>query len=167
MVLTLLIITRKVLRVSRTTSPIKHLESMSKILLTTGMIVGLRLHHRVLHGLVQRQRVRALHVHEPRLRAHYSWAYWTMFTCNVAVPQLFWFKRCRTIRRYVLFVASIFVNIGMWFERFNIVVTSLQSRLPAVVLELLHPEPRRGRHPGRQLRPVLHLLPAVRARRPR
>ena len=53
----------------------------------------------------------------------YAWAYWTMVSCNVISPQLFWFKKVRT--NPVLFVVSIFVNIGMWFERFVIVVTSL------------------------------------------
>ena len=54
----------------------------------------------------------------------YWWAYWSMVSCNVISPQLFWF---RAIRRSIpaMFVISIFVNIGMWFERFVIIVTSL------------------------------------------
>jgi hypothetical protein len=47
-----------------------------------------------------------------------------MVTCNVITPQLFWFKKIRT-NLLVMFVVSIFVNIGMWFERFVIIVTSL------------------------------------------
>jgi molybdopterin-containing oxidoreductase family membrane subunit len=54
----------------------------------------------------------------------YAWAYWTMVTCNVLSPQLFWIKKCR-ISVPILFVLSIVVNIGMWFERFVIIVTSL------------------------------------------
>ncbi|MCU0656993.1 MAG: hydrogenase, partial [Polyangiaceae bacterium] len=54
----------------------------------------------------------------------YAWAYWTMISCNVISPQLFWFKKLRT-NVPVMFVVSIFVNIGMWFERFVITVTSL------------------------------------------
>ena len=54
----------------------------------------------------------------------YWWAYWTMITCNVLSPQIFWFKKART-NIAVLFIVSIFVNIGMWFERFVIIVTSL------------------------------------------
>jgi molybdopterin-containing oxidoreductase family membrane subunit len=59
-----------------------------------------------------------------RMFGPYAWAYWTMISCNVLSPQLFWF---RSIRRSVpaMFVISIFVNIGMWFERFVIIVTSL------------------------------------------
>ncbi|MFQ5790620.1 MAG: quinol:electron acceptor oxidoreductase subunit ActD, partial [Acidobacteriota bacterium] len=54
----------------------------------------------------------------------YAWAYWTMVTCNVLAPQVFWFQRARASMP-VLFVVSILVNIGMWLERFVIVVTSL------------------------------------------
>jgi molybdopterin-containing oxidoreductase family membrane subunit len=54
----------------------------------------------------------------------YAWAYWTMVTCNVFIPQLFWFKKLRTSIP-VMFVICILVNIGMWFERFVIIVTSL------------------------------------------
>jgi molybdopterin-containing oxidoreductase family membrane subunit len=54
----------------------------------------------------------------------YAWAYWTMISCNVIFPQLFWFKK---IRRSILFmfIIGVFVNVGMWFERFVIIVTSL------------------------------------------
>ncbi|MEL7148230.1 MAG: hydrogenase, partial [Bacteroidota bacterium] len=54
----------------------------------------------------------------------YSWAYWSMMTCNVISPQLFWFKKIRTSIAST-FIISIIVNIGMWFERFVIIVTSL------------------------------------------
>ena len=59
-----------------------------------------------------------------RARGHYAWAYWTMISCNVIAPQFFWFKSLRT-NLWVTFILSIFVNIGMWFERFVIIVTSL------------------------------------------
>jgi molybdopterin-containing oxidoreductase family membrane subunit len=61
----------------------------------------------------------------------YWWAYWIMFSCNVFFPQLFWFKK---IRRSIpiMFIIAVFVNIGMWFERFVITVTSLsRDFLPA------------------------------------
>jgi len=54
----------------------------------------------------------------------YKWAYWSMVSCNVLFPQLFWFKKVRTSIP-AMFVLSIVVNIGMWFERFVIIVTSL------------------------------------------
>src|SRR3981081_3350264 len=54
----------------------------------------------------------------------YAWAYWIMVTCNVISPQIFWFKKARTSIP-ILFVVSIVINVGMWFERFVIIVTSL------------------------------------------
>ncbi|PTY06609.1 hydrogenase [Opitutaceae bacterium EW11] len=54
----------------------------------------------------------------------YAWAYWIMITCNVITPQFFWFKKVRQ-NTTLVWVLSIFVNVGMWFERFVIIVTSL------------------------------------------
>jgi molybdopterin-containing oxidoreductase family membrane subunit len=66
-----------------------------------------------------------------RLIGPYAWSVWIMFVCNVFIPQLFWFKKLRTSIP-AMFVISICVNIGMWFERFNIIVTSLhRDFLPA------------------------------------
>ena len=59
-----------------------------------------------------------------RVTGPYWWAYWSMMTCNVISPQLFWFKKIRT-NIAATFIISIIVNIGMWFERFVIIVTSL------------------------------------------
>ncbi|RLE26001.1 MAG: hypothetical protein DRJ65_06530, partial [Acidobacteria bacterium] len=54
----------------------------------------------------------------------YAWAYWIMVSCNVIVPQVFWIKKFRT-NVVILWIASILINVGMWFERFVIVVSSL------------------------------------------
>src|SRR6185503_17037252 len=54
----------------------------------------------------------------------YAWAYWIMISCNVISPQVFWSKKARTSIP-ILFALSIVINIGMWFERFVIIVTSL------------------------------------------
>jgi len=59
-----------------------------------------------------------------RATGPYWWAYATMMTCNVISPQLFWIKKIRT-NIMATFILSIVVNIGMWFERFVIIVTSL------------------------------------------
>src|SRR5690606_24413918 len=59
-----------------------------------------------------------------RISGPYWWAYWIMMTCNVISPQLMWFKKLRTNLAFTFFI-SIVVNIGMWFERFVIIVTSL------------------------------------------
>jgi molybdopterin-containing oxidoreductase family membrane subunit len=54
----------------------------------------------------------------------YAWAYWTVIACNVAVPQLLWFRRFR-VRPKPLFAISIVVLYGMWLERYMIIITSL------------------------------------------
>jgi Ni/Fe-hydrogenase subunit HybB-like protein len=61
-----------------------------------------------------------------RAGGQYFWAYWIMVTCNVISPQLFWFKWVRE-NTALVWVISIFVNVGMWFERFVITVTSLAN----------------------------------------
>ena len=59
-----------------------------------------------------------------RAMGPYAWAYWTMVTCNVAVPQLFWIYKVRTTP-WMMVPICLLVNVGMWFERFVIIVTSL------------------------------------------
>jgi hypothetical protein len=73
-----------------------------------------------------------------RATGPYWWAYWTMMTCNVITPQLFWFKK---IRRSLVasFIISIFINIGMWFERFVIIVTSLHRDYIPSSWTMYHP----------------------------
>lgn len=53
-----------------------------------------------------------------------SWAYWSMIVCNIAIPQTFWFKRCRH-SIWWLFIAAILINVGMWLERFVLIITTL------------------------------------------
>jgi Ni/Fe-hydrogenase subunit HybB-like protein len=122
MVLTLLIPLRTVCGLQDVIT-VRHIELMGKVILATGSIVGYA------YGM---EFFVAWYGGSPyegyafmnRATGPYWWAYWIMISCNVISPQLFWFKR---IRRNILFVfiISIFVNIGMWFERFVIIVTSL------------------------------------------
>jgi len=93
------------------------------VILATGSIVGLRVRNRVLHRYYSGNPYE-LFTFKNRAFGPYWWAYWIMISCNVISPQLFWFKKVRT-NLVVVFILSIFVNIGMWFERFVIVVTSL------------------------------------------
>ncbi len=101
----------------------KHLENMCKVILATGSMVGYA------YGM---EFFTAAYSGDPferyvflnRAGGPYWWAYWTMVSCNVISPQFFWFKWFRT-NPWAMFVIAIFVNIGMWFERFVIIVTSL------------------------------------------
>ena len=122
MVLTLMVPARSMLGLERLIT-IRHLDNMCKIILATGSIVGLAYGTEFFiawYSQVQEEQFAFLN----RAFGPYWWAYWTMLTCNVITPQLFWIKKFRTTP-WIILIISIFVNIGMWFERFVIVCTSL------------------------------------------
>ena len=122
MVMTLLIIVRKAMSLEAYIT-MKHLENMAKVILATGMIVGLAYTTELFMAWYSGNMYERFTFYN-RAFGPYAWAYWLMFSCNVFVPQVFWFKKMRRSIP-VLFVLSLLVNVGMWFERFNIVVTSL------------------------------------------
>jgi Ni/Fe-hydrogenase subunit HybB-like protein len=122
MVMTLMVISRKAFGLEHIIT-MKHLDYMAKIMLLTGSMVGYA------YGLEffiawWSGSAYELFTFKNRAFGTYAWAYWTMVSCNVILPQLFWLKKVRSSLA-ALFVLSIFVNIGMWFERFVIIVTSL------------------------------------------
>jgi molybdopterin-containing oxidoreductase family membrane subunit len=122
MVLTLLIIVRQVLNLTEYIT-IGHLDAMAKVVMLTGSLVGvayLTEFFIAAYSGVEYEQYAFLN----RAFGKYWWAYWTMMSCNLLAPQVFWFKWARTTP-WFLFVMSIIVNIGMWFERFVIIVTSL------------------------------------------
>ena len=102
---------------------IRHLDTMAKVMLTTGLIVAYG------YGLEAFTAWYSANEFEwymfiNRASGPYWWSYWALILCNVLLPQLLWIKR---VRRNIpaLFVLSIIINIGMWLERFVIIVTSL------------------------------------------
>jgi Ni/Fe-hydrogenase subunit HybB-like protein len=122
MVLTLLLVTRKVFKLEDYIT-IYHIELMNIVIIITGSIVGIAYITEFFiawYGQVPAEQYAFLN----RMFGPYWWAYWCMMTCNVISPQLFWVKKIRTSLS-ATFVLSIIVNIGMWFERFVIIVTSL------------------------------------------
>jgi molybdopterin-containing oxidoreductase family membrane subunit len=122
MVLTLLIITRKVYKLEDYIT-IQHMELMNIVIIITGSIVGVAYITELFiawYSGVEPEQYAFLN----RVSGPYWWAYWSMMTCNVISPQLFWFKKIRT-NITSTFIITIIVNIGMWFERFVIIVTSL------------------------------------------
>lgn len=124
MVMTLAIIARKIYNLEDFIT-IRHLENMNKVMLVTGMMVGYAYSCEFFIAWYSGN-VYEKFIFIQRAMGPYSWAYWTMITCNVLVPQIFWFKKLRTSIP-VMFVASILINVGMWFERFVIVVSSLAN----------------------------------------
>ena len=105
---------------------LKHLDYMSRVLLATGMIVGYGYASETFvawYGGNPFERHALLHA---RPWGSFRHAYWMMIFCNVMVPQLLWSPAIRR-NPMVLWIISIFVNIGMWLERYVIVVTSLSE----------------------------------------
>lgn len=122
MVLTLLIITRSTMNLQNYIT-IRHLDMMAKVLLLTGMIVSYAYATEFFsawYGDNMYERFTFIN----RATGPYAWCFYLMVLCNVITPQTLWFKQVRTSVP-ALFVISIFVNIGMWFERFVIIVGSL------------------------------------------
>jgi len=124
MVMTLSIFVRKAFRLEDYIT-IGHLEKMNKIMLLTGMMVGYAYTVEFFIAWYSGNIYEAF-TFVNRAVGPYAWGYWTMICCNVLVPQLFWFKKLRTSIP-VMFIASILINVGMWFERFVIVVSSLAN----------------------------------------
>jgi molybdopterin-containing oxidoreductase family membrane subunit len=96
---------------------------MNKVILATGMLVGyayaMEMFIAWYSGAMYEQ-----FAFLNRAFGNFSWAYWTMIFCNVVSPQIFWFKKMRT-NVWVTFIVCVIVNVGMWFERFVIICTSL------------------------------------------
>jgi|SRR5579871_4264768 len=101
----------------------KHIENMNKIMLVTGSLVGYAYAMEFFIAWYSGNEYESF-AFINRAFGPYAWAYWIMVCCNVVTPQLFWSKRIRT-SIVASFIISFFINIGMWFERFVIVVTSL------------------------------------------
>lgn len=122
MVITVLTIVRKVFDLEHLIT-INHLEKINKVLMATGLMVGYAYGMEFFIAWYSGNPFE-MFVFINRATGPYFWAYWIMVTCNALIPQLYWSKKMRRSIP-VMFVVSIFVNIGMWFERYVIVVTSL------------------------------------------
>lgn len=101
----------------------KHVDNMAKIILLTGSIVGyayLMELFMAFYGAAKYE----MEAFKFRIAGPYNWAYFTMMACNVISPQVFWWKKCRE-NLWVVMAVCMCVNVGMWFERFVIIVTTL------------------------------------------
>ena len=122
MVLTLMLITRKVLHLEDYIT-LEHIESMNKVILTTGTIVGVAYLTELFISWYSQYPYEQFAFFN-RALGPYWWAYFGMMFCNVVSPQLFWSRKLR--RNVTLtFFLSIMINVGMWFERFVIIATTL------------------------------------------
>jgi Ni/Fe-hydrogenase subunit HybB-like protein len=128
MVMTLAVIARRLFHLEDFIT-LGHLEKMNKIMLVTGMMVGYAYACEFFIAWYSGSIYESF-TFINRAFGPYAWAYWIMVSCNVLVPQVFWIKKWRTSIA-VMFVASILINIGMWFERFVIVMSLARDYLPS------------------------------------
>ncbi|WP_278589756.1 quinol:electron acceptor oxidoreductase subunit ActD [Capnocytophaga ochracea] len=122
MVSLLLIILRKVCKLEAYIT-LKHIELMNTVMLVAGSIVAVAYLTEFFMAMRSHSEFEK-YVFINRATGAYAWAFWTMIICNVVLPQLLWFKKLRRSITFSVCVALV-VCVGMWFERFVIIVTSL------------------------------------------
>ncbi|MFC2466536.1 MAG: NrfD/PsrC family molybdoenzyme membrane anchor subunit, partial [Capnocytophaga endodontalis] len=122
MVSLLLIILRKVCKLEAYIT-LKHIELMNTVMLVAGSIVAVAYLIEFFMAMRSHSEFEQ-YVFRNRATGAYAWAFWTMIICNIVLPQLLWFKKLRRSITFSVCVALV-VCVGMWFERFVIIVTSL------------------------------------------
>jgi molybdopterin-containing oxidoreductase family membrane subunit len=124
MVQSLLIVVRKVMGLQDYIT-LGHIEAMNKVIVLTGSIVGCAYLTELFIAWYGQNPYEwyAFSENRANLFSPYGWSYWLMMFCNVVSPQLFWSRKLRR-NITVTFFMSVIVNIGMWYERFVIIVTS-------------------------------------------
>jgi molybdopterin-containing oxidoreductase family membrane subunit len=123
MVLTLMIPARKIYGLQDLLTN-KHIDNMTKIIALTGTIVGYAYLMELFVAWYSASNYEFDAFRWRILYGPYVWTYYAMFFCNVIAPQFFWFKKCRE-NLWVVMTVCMFVNAGMWYERFVIIVTTL------------------------------------------
>jgi len=130
MVLTLMIIVRRAFNFQDYVTN-SHLNAITKILVFISLIMGTGYTTEIFLSWYSGNEYEFFVFFHNRISGDYALPYWTMIVCNAIIPQLFWFKKIRK-NLTIVFIISLIINIGMWFERFVIVVTSLsKDYLPA------------------------------------
>jgi molybdopterin-containing oxidoreductase family membrane subunit len=101
----------------------RHIHNMTKVMLATGMIVAYGYANEAFFAWYSGNEFEQYMMYN-RMTGYYAPAYWMLISINAIMIQLFWFKRVRN-NLGLLFILSLLVNVGMWLERFVIIVTSL------------------------------------------
>src|SRR5579862_8784778 len=122
MVLTLMIPVRKFYGLDDIIT-MRHLNNMAKVTLATGLIVAYGYEMEAFFAYFSADKYEKFMIWN-RMTGPYWWSYWTLILCNIITPQFLWSKKIRTSPG-ILWIISLIVNVGMWLERFVIVVTSL------------------------------------------
>jgi Ni/Fe-hydrogenase subunit HybB-like protein len=130
MVLTIMILIRKTFSLTDFITQ-SHLESICRVLIFGSMVIGLAYLTEMLMAWYSGSEYEMFTFFKSRATGKYLISFWIMVVCNAIVPQLFWFKKFRGSLAWML-VISIIINLGMWFERFVIIISSLsQDYLPS------------------------------------
>jgi len=118
----------------------RHLENMGKVMLATGLIVLYGYIMEVFFGWYSGNLYERYMTFQNRMFGPYAWSFWSLIICNGLVPQILWKK---SIRRspFWLYVVALFVTVGMWLERFVIIVTSLSFDFLPAMWALYFPRP--------------------------
>jgi len=115
----------------------RHLNNMAKVMLATGLIVGYGYLTEAFFGWYSANQYEAFMI-KNRAFGPYAVTYWALIFCNIITPQFLWFKKVRA-HVPLLFVISLIVNVGMWLERFVIVITSLHRDYVPSSWGMYHP----------------------------
>jgi Ni/Fe-hydrogenase subunit HybB-like protein len=125
MVMTLMVIVRKIYNLNDYVTD-NHMDAIARILVFISLIMGIAYSTEVFIAWYSGNEYEMFTFFRNRITGDYTVQFWGMIICNALIPQLFWFRKVR--RSWVgLLIVSLFINLGMWFERFNIVVTSLSK----------------------------------------
>jgi molybdopterin-containing oxidoreductase family membrane subunit len=108
----------------------RHLENMNKIILATSCMVGYAYGVELFTAWYSQNPNEAFLFLGNRPFGPYAPAYWTMVCCNVIIPQLLWFRKCRTTI-WIMVIIALLVNVGMWMERFVIMMSLTRDYLPS------------------------------------
>jgi Ni/Fe-hydrogenase subunit HybB-like protein len=108
----------------------RHLENMNKIILATSCMVGYAYGIELFTAWYSQNPNEAFLFLGNRPFGPYAPAYWTMVCCNVIIPQLLWFRKCRTTI-WIMVIIALLVNVGMWMERFVIMMSLTRDYLPS------------------------------------
>jgi Ni/Fe-hydrogenase subunit HybB-like protein len=125
MVMTLMIIIRKLYKLGDYVTD-GHLDAIARILTFISLIMGTAYLTEVFMAWYSGSEYEIFTFFRNRITGEYALQFWGMIICNALIPQLFWFKKIRS-SLLMMFIISLFINLGMWFERFNIVITSLSK----------------------------------------
>jgi Ni/Fe-hydrogenase subunit HybB-like protein len=125
MVMTLMVLVRKMYKLTDYITD-NHMDAIARILTFISLIMGTAYATEVFIAWYSGNEYEMFTFFRNRITGDYTFQFWAMITCNALIPQLFWFKRIR--RSWIgLLLISLVINVGMWFERFNIIVTTLSK----------------------------------------